>query len=164
MKKIALTLLMAALPVVLSIQANAQSSDFSGKWKLDWSKSVISEGYPVLIRLDAQVRGDSLLTERTYSGDDGQEYPFTENLTLDGREHPITVYDMPRKSKAVRSETDGLLNIESTTTYYGESGSEDFISRETWKVDKSTKTLTISFKNSTPAGESTGSFLFNKAE
>ncbi len=119
---------------------------------------------PVLVRIDVQIKGDSLLTERYYDTGDGQVYPFTENLTLDGKEYNITIYDMPRKSKASLSDVDGSVIVESTITFNGNGSSEDFISQETWKADSVNKILTISFKNKISGGETEGAFIFNKAE
>ncbi len=161
MKKISIFISLFIFAFVSVLPVTGQDSGFQGAWKLDRTKSTVLEYFPTLIRLNVQIKGDSLLTERIYDTGDGQEYPFTENLTLDGREYRITIYEMPRKSKASRGEQVEILNIESTTT---SNGTEDFVSKETWKVDKTTNTLTISFKNSSSAGESEGTLLFNKAE
>jgi len=143
---------------------SAQKNDFSGTWKLDRTKSAILEYFPTLVRIDVQIKGDSLLTGRTYESGDGQEYPFTENLTLDGKEYKITIYEMPRRSKATWSEADGTINIESSTTFTGSNGSEDYISKEIWKVDKANNAMTVSFKNAITAGESEGILVYNRAD
>lgn len=147
-----------------AIPVAGQKTNLAGTWKLDRSKPGLSEYSLLLVDLNVLIKGDSLLTKRTYATGEGQEYPFTENVTLDGKECKITIYDMPRKSKAVWSEPDGVLNLESTTTYNGSNGSEDFISKEVWKVDNANKTLTISFKNSSSAGQSDGAFIYNKVQ
>jgi hypothetical protein len=71
---------------------------------------------------------------------------------------------MPRKTKATWSDQDGTLTVESTTTYTGDSGPENFISKESWKADNINKTLTINFKNNVSEGEVTGVFVFTKSE
>jgi hypothetical protein len=71
---------------------------------------------------------------------------------------------MPRKSKALLSDPDGFVIVESTTTTNGDNGSEDFISKETWKPDPANKILTISFKNNIAGYETEGNFVFNKTE
>ena len=65
-----------------------------------------------------KISGDSIFTERYYDIGDGQTYPFTENLTLDGKEHDITVYDMPRKTTAIWSEDEGMLKLVSSMSTY----------------------------------------------
>jgi hypothetical protein len=164
MKRTISFILSMVLAIALSIQLSAQKTDFNGSWKLDMTKSALVEYSPVLVRIDVRINGDSLLTERYYDTGDGQEYPFTENLTLDGKEYPITIYDMPRKSKAVLSDPDGFVIVESNTTTNGNGGPEDFISKETWKADTANKILTISFKNNMSGDETEGAFVFNKIE
>ena len=162
MKRISFFVFLMVLTITSALTAAGQKSGFSGTWKLDRMKSVLAEYSPVLKKITINIKGDSLLTERFYDTGDGQEYPFNENVTLDGTECKITIYEMPRKTKAVWSEQDSTVNLESTTTFYGSSGSEDFISRETWKIDKDNNTLTISFIIKITAGESNGHFFFIK--
>jgi len=164
MKKNTLIIALIAFAAASALPAAGQKTDFNGSWKLDRTKSTLAENSPVLVRIDVTIKGDSLLTERYYDTGDGQEYPFTENVTLDGKEYNITIYDMPRKTKASWSEQDKGVNLESTTTFNGDSGTEDFISKETWKADVANKILTINFKNNISASETTGVLLFNKSE
>jgi hypothetical protein len=161
MKRIALIIFTMAFAIVFTIQLSAQKADFNGTWKIDMTKSTLAEYTPVLVGINVQIKGDSLLTERQYDTGDGQIYPFTENLTLDGKEYNITIYEMPRKSKASFSQQDGSVVVESITTA---NGSEDFVSKETWKADAANKTLVINFKNSMSGQEATGMFFLNKAE
>jgi hypothetical protein len=161
MKRTSLIILTLAFAIFTSIQSSAQKADFNGSWKLDMTKSTLPEYTPALVQIDVQIKGDSLLTERHYDTGDGQVYPFTENLTLDGKEYSITIYEMPRKSKASWAEQEGSVAFESTTTA---NGSEDFISKEIWKADAANKTLVINFKNSMSGQEATGLFFMNKAE
>ena len=152
-----MTLLMASISVV-----QGQRADFSGMWKIDRTKTTVSTDWPVLVRIRIDFKGDTLLTERFYDTGDGQEYPFTEKLSLDSKEYSMIIYDMPRKIKASFSDKEELLNFESTTTFNGSAGTEDFISKETWKVDKAAGVLTIGFNNKLTAGEFTGAFVFTK--
>jgi hypothetical protein len=164
MKKITLILVLISFAIAYALPVAGQQADFNGIWKLDRDQSTLAEYSPTLVRIDVRIGADSLLTERYYDTGDGQEYPFTENLKLDGKESSITIYDMPRKTKATWSDQDTTVNVESKTTFNGDNGQEDFVSKETWKIDNVTKTLTITFKNSTSAGEASGFFLFKKAE
>jgi len=151
-----------AFAIAFSIQVSGQKADFDGSWKLDESKSTLPQFPVILVKIDVTIKGDSLFTERFYDTGDGQIYPFTENLTLDNKEYLITIYDMPRKTKAAWSESG--LSLESSIVINGNSGPEDFISKETWNADAANKTISINFKNSTSAGEESGVFFFNKAE
>jgi len=157
-------MLIMVLAISSSFVVTAQKADFNGTWKLDQTKSTLAEYTPILTRIVVRINGDSLLTERYYDTGDGQEYPFTENLTFDGKEYPITIYDMPRKSKASWSDQDGSVIFESTTTFSGDSGTQDFITKENWKVDKATSVLTISFANKMGGNDAAGAFIMNKAK
>lgn len=163
MKRTTFFVLFMALTIASALQVSGQKADFNGSWKLNIAKSTMVE-YANLVRIDVQIKGDSLLTERYYDTGDGQEYPFTEKLTLDGKEYNITIYDMPRKSKASLSDPDGSVIFESTTTFNGDSGPEDFVSKETWTTDAANKILTISFKNKMSGEETEGAFILNKVE
>lgn len=159
MKKLLFFTLLMAFAVILSTESYGQKTDLNGLWKLDMTKSSLPDYTPILTRIKVKIVGDSLLTERFYDTGDVQEYPFTENLTLDGKEYNIVIYDMPRKSKATWSDQDGL-KIESTTS----ASDGDFISIETWKVDTAAKILTISFNNTMSGNEGTGTFILNLSE
>ncbi|HUV01392.1 MAG TPA: hypothetical protein VMW32_10550 [Bacteroidales bacterium] len=164
MKRITFFIFLVVAVIASTFSASGQKDIFSGTWKIDRSKSTLSEYIPTLATITININGDSLLTARVYEGGDGQEYPFTENLTLDGKEYKITIYDMPRKSKATWSEKEGAVIVESTTTYYDSGTPADFVSKETWKVDKANNILTISFINKMSTEEMNGALIFNKAE
>ena len=156
-------MLVMVLAISSSFMVTAQKADFNGTWKLDRTKSTLVEYTPILTRIDIKINGDSLLTERYYDTGDGQEYPFKENVTLDGKEYGITIYDMPRKSKASWSDQGGSLIFESTTTTSGDNGSVDFITKENWEIDKTTNSFTITYKNKMGSNESEGTFILNKS-
>ncbi len=162
MKKTIISLIFISLLMASSSELQGQRVNFSGSWKLDRTKSVVPSEWPLLIKIRIELKGDTLLTERTYDTGDGQEYPFSEKLSLDNKEYSMIIYDMPRKIKAIMSAQDTVLNFESTTTFYGSAGNEDFVSKETWKVDKPGGMLTIGFVNKTSAGEAPGSLVYIK--
>ena len=154
---------MIALFTVFTIDASAQKSYFTGAWKLDRAKSVLPENSPILLtRIIVNLKADSLLTTRFYDIGDGQEYPFDENLPLNGTNVSITIYDMPRKTNVSWSAKDNTVNLSSTTTFDDSGSPVDFNSKETWKVDQA-NTMKISFVNKSSRGESTGTFFYSKA-
>ena len=162
MKKASVFISLMVLIIIFTISATAQKSDFSGKWKLDRQKSPVTENTPILVKISVTLKADSLLTVRTYDIGDGQEYPFDENLSLDNKESKITIYDLPRKARATWSKLDNTVNLESTITFNGSGGPENFASKETWKIDKDNNILTINFVNKSSGGESSGHFIFNR--
>lgn len=142
----------------------AQKTDFSGEWKLNKEKTVLTDNQIFLSGITIQLKSDSLLTTRVYENGNGEEYPFEENLSLDGKESKIIIFDMPRTSKATRSDTTGSIKIESTTTFNGNNGSEDMTAKETWKVENEGQMLTLEFTNKMSGNETTGTYYYNKVK
>ncbi len=142
----------------------AQKADFSGKWTLNKEKTNLTDNQLFLSKITIQHKSDSLLTTRVYENGNGEEYPFEENLSLDGKECKIVIFDMPRTSKATRSDTDGSVMIESTTTFNGNNGAEDVTAKETWKVDNEGQMLTLEFNNKMSGNETTGTYYYNKVK
>jgi hypothetical protein len=149
---------------ILSFSAHAQNSDLTGEWKLNREKTILGDNQLFLSKITIQVKGDSLFTTRTYENGNGEEYPFDENLTLDGKECKITIYEMPRTSKASKLIADGSVQIESKTTFYGNNGEDNLLAKETWKVDNESKMLIVDFTNKMSAGEVTGKSYYNKVK
>jgi len=162
MKRTFISLALISLFTVFPPMLLSQKSSFSGNWKLDRTKTTLATDWPVLIRIHVEFKGDTLLAERIYDTGDGQEYPISEKLSLDNKEYNIIVYEMPRKFKASLTEDETLLNFESTTTFNSSEGTADFVSKESWKVDKTTGILTIGYKNTVSGNESSGAFVFIK--
>jgi hypothetical protein len=162
MKRATFLISVVILSITCTLTSSGQKSDLAGKWKIDRQKSVLPDDLPALTGITINVKGDSLLTERVYETGDGQLYPFKENISLDGKECKMIIYEMPRKTRATWSDPDNSVNLESTITYYGSSGQEDFVFKEIWKADKKNNTLTISFVNKTSMGESAGNYSFTR--
>ena len=157
-------ILFVLLIITSYFPAIGQKADFSGEWKLNKEKTVLPDNQIFLSGVSVKLKSDSLLTTRVYENTNGQEYPFEENLSLDGKECKIVIYDMPRTTRASRSNTDRSLRIESTTTFYGNNGEENMTSKETWKVDNEGNTLSIDFINKISGNETTGTNYYNKVK
>jgi hypothetical protein len=147
-----------------SFSAHAQNTDLTGEWKLNREKTILADNQLFLSKITIQVKGDSLLTTRVYENGNGEEYPFDENLTLDGKDCKIVIYEMPRTSKASKVNEDGSIVIESKTTFTGNNGEDNLLAKETWKFDKDTKMLVIDFTNKMSAGVFTGKNYYNKVK
>ena len=149
---------------VIAAIAGDNKTGYTGVWKLNKEKTPAANSRLFLSKISFTLKKDSLYTIRTYENENGETYPFNENLTLDGKEYTIDVYNIPRKAKAHWSEKDGNLVIEAVTTFNGNSGEENFISNEVWKVDEGGNSLTVDYVNKLSAGEFKGSFSFIKGE
>lgn len=150
--------------IAAAVYAGDKNSNFSGVWKLNREKTPSANNPIFLAKISILLKNDSLITVRTYENNNGETYPFNENLTMDGKEYKIVIYEMPRKSKAHWSEGEKSLVIESTTTFTRDSGEENFISTETWKMDESGTALTADYTNTSSSGTYKGSYYFTKAE
>lgn len=157
-------ILIILLIITSSVPAPGQNADFSGEWKLNKEKTVLTDNQLFLSKVSIKLRSDSLLTIRVYENGNGEEYPFVENLSLDEKECKIFIYDMPRTTRASRSNTDGSLIIESTTTFNTNNGEQNLISKETWKVDNEGNTLTIDFTSKISGNETAGINYYNKVK
>ena len=106
-------LILVLFTVSFSFSAFGQITNFSGKWELNKEKTILADNQLFLSGITIQLKSDSLFTTRIYQNTNGEEYPFDENLSLDGKECKITIYDMPRTSKVTKSE-DGNRKINYT--------------------------------------------------
>ncbi len=164
MKKQTIFTTILFLVFISVFNVSAQKGDLTGEWKINREKSVIPDNQLLLSKITIQVKSDSLITSRVYESGDGQEYPFDEKISLDGKENKLVIYDMPRTSTATHSDSDGSYTIASTTTFSGNNGMEDMVAKETWKLDNEAKFLTLEFTNKMSGNETTGTYYYEKAK
>lgn len=148
--------------VATAVIGAGKGGNLSGSWKLNREKTVLENNQLFLAKISIKLKADSLFTVRTYETASYEQYPFNENLTMDGKEYKIVIYDMPRKSKAYWAEQDGSLVIESTTTFYGNSGEDNFMAKENWTVNDEGTELKFEFTGKSSTGESKGTYYFKK--
>lgn len=154
----------AVLLLVSTFSLQAQQNVFNGAWKLNKEKTVMQGGQIFLSKINVKVAGDSLYTTRTYENSDGQEYPFTENLSLDGKDSKIVIYEMPRVTKATRSGTGNELLLDSNTTFYRDNQEVVMNSKESWKVEAGEELLTINFTTKMGDREFAGVIYFDRVK
>ena len=150
--------------IAAAVYAGNKNSSFSGTWKLNREKTPSANGQIFLAKISMTLKNDSLLTVRTYENSNGETYPFNENLTMDGKECKIVIYDWPRKSKATWLEQEKSLVIESTTTFTRDSQEENLTSIETWKMDENGTSITVDYTTTFSSGTLKGSYYFTKSE
>lgn len=157
-------LIFTLLLVITTFSLQAEEPGFTGEWNLNKGKTVLQGSQLFLSKLTIEVRGDSLFTNRTYENADGQEYPFVENLSLDGKESNIVIYNMPRTTKATRSDADGTLILDSNTTFNRDGQDVVMNSKETWKLDPGAKLLTISVTTKMAGSEFPGTLYLDRVK
>ena len=164
MKSKSIILIVLLFILLPASYVKAQTSDFSGEWKLNKEKSDLKDAQLFLSKIKIELKSDSLITTRTYENGNGDEYPFDEKLSLDGKDCKIVIFEMPRTSKATRSEADGTIAIASVTTLNNGNGHEDMTSEENWKVENEGKVLTLVFKNKMSGNEFEGTYHYDKVQ
>ena len=160
-------LLLTTIFLMLSVSlfAGKKKVNFSGKWVLDKEKTEIAENSIFLTEISIKQVGDSLFTVRTYENDyDGGVYPFDEDLTLDGKEYEIYIYNMPRTASASWSKKGKSIIINSKITFYGDQGDVDMIAEETFTLEKKGTLLLINLKSKTGEEETEVILYFKKEE
>jgi hypothetical protein len=156
--------LISLLLFLTSICAFSQKTDFSGEWKINKEKSLLGDSQLFLSRIKIQLKADSLLTTRVYENMNGEEYPFDENLSFEGKEGKIVIFEMPRKSTVTRSDNNTTILINSATTFNGSNGQEDMIAKETWKVQNEGQVLALEFSNTMSGNETKGTYFYDKVK
>lgn len=144
--------MMVFICVFVSIGLAQKATDFSGTWTIDKEKTELSGVGLYLSKIEVTQKGDSLIAKRTYVNRDGERYPFTEHLSLDGQESKMEIYDMPRTSSAKLSEDKQSIDLVSTVTYYGDYGATDIQITEKWSMGEG-KVLKIHSTSKTDEGE-----------
>lgn len=147
--------------LMVAFSLSAQLSNFNGIWKINKDKSNVPSDQLYLTQITIMVKGDSVLTTRTYTDPNYQEYPFAENMTLDGKEAKITIFDMPRVSKAQKGP-DGTIIVDSNTTFYSGGGEDHLVAKENWKAEGDT--LSIDQTIQMAGQEFKGVFVYNKVK
>ena len=163
MKTIASTSSLIVLFIIMTLSGTAQNS-FQGEWKLNREKTQVGGAQLFMSKITVRISNDSLFTTRTYETSNMEEYPFTENLGLNGKESKIVIYDMPRRTKASRQDSDDSIQIESVTTFTGNYGEDNLITKESWKVNAEGNMLTISYSNKMSNGETSGVSYYTKVK
>ncbi|MBK7131526.1 MAG: hypothetical protein IPH69_01475 [Bacteroidales bacterium] len=162
MKAKTITGLAVLFMVFTSLSLSAQKPDFTGEWKLNREKTALTDNSLFLSGITIKIKADTLFTTRVYENSNGEQYPFDENVTLDGKEARITIYDMPRVTKASGVNSDGSVLVESKTTFYNNGSEDNLVAKETWKI--AGEMLTIEFTNSMSAGSGSGTLYFAKVK
>lgn len=162
MKTKTITVLVILLVFLTSLTVSAQKPDFSGEWKLNKEKTALTDNSLFLAGITVKVKADTLFTSRVYENANGEQYPFDEIVTLDGKEAKMTIYEMPRVTKASGVNSDGTIIVESKTTFYNGGSEDNLVAKEIWKIADGL--LTIEFNNTMSAGSGSGTLYFNKTK
>ena len=153
MKKILFFLMIMSISLIVS----AQATDFSGKWKLNSSKSKLSTEYSMAPKEMIVVqKGNDLSVERHSTFQD-KDFTFSDKFTLDGKECINKGWmDSEKKSTAVVS---GDLKTIKITTIIAMGNNGNLTLTESYSMDG--KTLVVEASASSSYGDRTETMVFD---
>ena len=142
----------------ISVSVSAQSTDFSGKWKLNSSKSKLSAEFSMAPKALVIVqKGNDLSVERHSTFQD-REFTFSDKLTLDGKECINKGWmDSEKKSTAVVSADKKSIKI---TTLIAMGNSGNMTVTENYRLDGNTLVVVASAASS--FGDRTETMVYDK--
>jgi hypothetical protein len=133
-------------------------TDFSGKWKLNSSKSKLNQEFSMAPgSIVVTQKGNDLSVEK-HSNFQGQEFVSNDKLTLDGKECINTgMMDSQKKSNCTWSADKKMLTVTSKIPF-GEGG--DMSQIEIYKIDG--VNLVIENKITSSFGDMTETMVYDK--
>lgn len=143
--------------VSLSVSVSAQTTDFSGKWKLNSSKSKLSAEFSMAPKeLIIAQKGNDLSIERHSSFQD-RDFTFSDKFTLDGKECINKGWmDAVKKSTVVVSGDQKSIKI---TTIIAMGNNGNMTLTERYILDG--KNLVVEASASSSFGERTETMVFD---
>ncbi|MGI8811205.1 MAG: hypothetical protein ACR2IH_01595 [Pyrinomonadaceae bacterium] len=165
--------------------AQAKTSDFSGTWTLDLSKSRLDERARIesmtmtVAQTAKDIKIDSKITrtprpEGSQAGAGGGNGmgrgggmgngESSMSYTLDGKETTIQ-QESPRGTTPVKLSAKldaSTLNLASSRTFTTPNGDMTSTTKETWTLSPDGKTLTVARENATPRGTNSSTMVFVK--
>ena len=114
------TILLFAV-LLIAVIAKAQAPDFSGKWKLNNTKSTLEAEFSMApLEVIVTHKGNDFTIEK-HSDFQGETFTTTEKYTLDGKECINSVWqDMQKKSAVTWSSDKKSFKVASTLDIGGE--------------------------------------------
>lgn len=166
LRRKAATLAAAAFITICSASAvHAQKAGFSGDWKLNEAKSTLGQYTRMTPRtLKVNSQKDSLVIQRSSTGQDGTEMNYIDKLTFDGKEAETTMSANAKKKSTAKWSDDGQSLTVSSTIFFDRDGQTFEVKvEEVWKLSEGGKVLTVASTSTSQMGTNTTSLLFDKA-
>lgn len=138
-------------------------ADFSGDWTLNEDKSEMGESrYGPSKTLKITQTENSLVTERTRMGRDGQERKIKDEYNLNGEEKLTENERGTTKTIASWSEDSKTLSLISHRKMTRDDQTFEITTEESWELSDKGSTLTINTSRSSPRGESSSVLVYSK--
>jgi hypothetical protein len=160
----ALPLFIISVTLLSSFTVKPIAANFSGKWKLNESKSELGQFANFATKLiEAQQSADAISISRTAASFDGNDATTKEQLTFDGKE-VISTFIADSKKKSVASwSTDGnTLTITYSFTLEFNGESNEIKGKEVWTLADDGKTLVVKNNSSSSFGDMETKSVYEK--
>ena len=146
--------------------------NFSGEWKLNESKSDLSEQFPLCIfggdrmrskTMKIAAKGDFLTVDVASSSPDGALVTRQEKLTFDGKESGPIYVGTPREKSAARWSDDGqTMTVNSDRSFDTNGKTADFKVTEIWRLINGGKSISIHVTSSSISRENTMTIVYDR--
>ena len=181
-------LFLATFVCLLAISAFAQdkkTTDFSGKWELDVSKSKLDERARIesmtmnVAQTDKEIKIETMVKRAENGGGGGGTNRGgggggmmmgggngSMTYTLDGKETQIS-QDSPMGAIPVTLKAkfdEGKLKLSQSRTINTQMGEISITTKETWTLSEDGKTLTVKRETETPRGAQSSEMVFAKKD
>lgn len=163
-------LLLTAAFLTLTSMSRSQVN-FSGEWKLNESKSELSQ-FPLCIfggdrmrsrTMKIATHADFLAVDIASSFVDGMLVTKQEKLIFNSKENKATYVGTPREKSAAKWSDDGQTMIVNSVRSFDRNGNTaDVKVTEVWKLINGGKSIAIRVTSSTSSGESTMQLVYDK--
>ncbi|MGW8315514.1 MAG: hypothetical protein ACWGNV_07935 [Bacteroidales bacterium] len=141
----------------------AEKVDFTGKWKLNESKSELGEGRAFsTAKMSVTLEGNAITIERTRTGRDGQERTSSETITLDGKENVVEGDNRSTTSTATWSDDGTTLTIKSDIEFSRQGETMKMQRTEVWTLGEDGKILKIQSDSSSARGDRSVTLVYEK--
>jgi len=167
MKKIAGKTYLLLLTAVIAFSAFTVlpvASNFSGKWKLNESKSELGQFANFATKMiEADQTATALNVSRTSPSFDGNETTAKETLTFDGKEAESTVFGNSKRIATASWSADGqTLTIDYKLKLEFNGESNEVKGKEVWSLTDGGKTLVVKNNSSSSFGDMESKSVYEK--
>ncbi len=143
--------------------APGKNADFSGKWKLNESKSEMGGGgFGIGKMLDITQQGNTMTIQRTMTTRNGEERTMTGKYNLDGKESDNSMGARTSKSVLSWSNEGKTLTIDTKSTFNRDGQNFESKSLEVWTLSEDGKTLYIDLTVNSSRGKRHSTLVYDK--
>ncbi len=152
------------LSLLLSAATYAQTTNFSGSWSYNESKSKLGEaGFRMISqKLTITQIENSFTVEKSFTGQDGTERKSTETYSLDGKESVNPVFNTSKKSIATWSADKKSLTVASVMVLEMNGDKMEIKTTEIYSLNDADKSLSLNSQSTSSMGDRTATLVYDK--